>query len=282
MIRLGSFDLLGHVVRIQSSAPLAEHLTDALADLSCADRRRSPMLTVEAFADDSWSVSWPDEQRYDGPDKAVAFYDVFGALNEAAARHAASTGRVGLHGGAVRIGATGVAVVGHSGAGKSTLTAGLVQAGHGFIADELAAVSVATGTSMDSAALASVHPFHRPIGLRSGGAEALGILVADGPFGYTFPLPAGTIGTLAGAVPLGLVVFVERDPLAPPQTEEVSPAHALHRLSNHTLGTWGMERETFPKLDQLVRTVPAVTVRYGTIEEGVALVERAAAAASST
>ncbi len=281
VIRLGSFDLLGHVVRIRSSAPLAERLTAALADLSCGDRRRAPMLTVERFADGSWSVAWPEEQRYHGRDEAVAFSDVFGALNEAAARYATSIGRVSLHGGAVRIGAIGVAVVGHSGAGKSTLTAGLVQAGHGFIADELAAVSPAGADSKESPGAATVHPFHRPIGLRAGGAEALGVAIVDGPFKHTFPLSVATVGTLAGATPLGLVAFIERDPSASPQTTALSPARALHRLSNHTLGTWGMERKAFPQLEQLVRAVPAVVVRYGTIEEGVALIEQAVEASGS-
>jgi hypothetical protein len=281
VIRLGAYGLLGAVVRIRSSAPLARHLAGALVDLSCADRRRAPMLTVEAFRESGWSVSWPNEQRYEGPDQDVAFYDVLGALNEAAAQHVSVTGRVGLHGGAVRIGATGVAVVGHSGTGKSTLTAGLVQAGHGYIADELAAVSLLGTHSADPAGGASVHPFHRPIGLRSGGLKALDLACSGGPFEFTFPLVASTIGRLVEAAPLGLVVFVDRNPLAPPQTSPLRPAHALHRLSNNTLGTCGMEREIFSKLEQLVRKVPAVVVRYGTIEQGVRLIELAVAGLAS-
>ena len=189
VIRLGSFDLLGHVVNVQASMPLAVPLNAALAGLSCRRARRVPVLTVERFTDGVWSVSWRQEQRYRGMDESMAMYDVLGALNEAAALHVAADGRVGLHGGAVEIGGRALALVGHSGAGKSTLTAALVRAGHRYIADEVTAVS-GSGTQQPI-----VDPFHRPIGLRVDGAAVLGIDIPPGPFGETFPLDATLLGT---------------------------------------------------------------------------------------
>ncbi len=272
VIQLGSFDLLGSVVNVRSSAPLAPPLTAALTTLSCRPTRRAPLLTVERFADGDWSVSWRDEQRYRGPDEGVAFYDVLGAFNDAAARHVASNGRVGLHGGAVDIDGRAIAMVGHSGSGKSTLTAALVQAGHGYIADEVTAVTAVTESGGDQL---TVSPFHRPIGLRSDGARILGIDIPAGPFEHTFPLDATSIGRLGGPAPLQVIAFVERDPGAEPTIEPISPAATLHRLSNQTLGTWGLERQTFRRLETMVNRVDAIVMRYDSVADGVALVERA-------
>ena len=118
--------------------------------------------------------------------------------------------------------------------------------------------------------------------MRADGAEAIGVAIPDGPFDSTYPLPAATIGALAGPAPLDLIGFVERHPGMPAGIDHVSPAQALHRLSNHTLGTWGLERETFPQLDRLVRAVPAVAIRYDTVAEGVAMVEQAVAASGGS
>jgi hypothetical protein len=218
VIRLGSFDLLGSRVSLRASAPLAEPLREGLADLSCRSVRRAPMLTVERFVDGDWSVAWRNEQRYSGPDESVAFYDVFGAFNEVAARQVASDGGVGLHGGTVAIDGRALALVGHSGSGKSTLTAALVSAGHGFVADEVSAVSAPDARNP------VVSTFHRPIGLRRGGAAALGIEIPSGPFDQTFPLRAGSVGRLSGPAPLEVIAFVERGDVAEPTVEPISPA----------------------------------------------------------
>ena len=269
MIRLGSFDLLGRVVSVRASTRLAEPLASALAGLSCRAARRAPLLTVERFANGDWSVAWRHEQRYRGPDEGVAFYDVLGAFNDVAARHAAADGRVCLHGGSVDVVGRVLSLVGHSGAGKSTLTAALVQAGHGFVADEVTAIADPSGGDL------TVSSFHRPIGLRSDGAALLGIGVPPGPFEHTFPLDATSIGSLGGPSPLRTIAFVERDITAGPAIEAISPALALHRLSNQTLGTWGLENETFRRLETIVKRVDSVVLRYDSIADGVALAERA-------
>ncbi len=268
VIRLGTFDLLGSRVNLRASAPLAKPLQEVLADLSCRSARRAPMLTVERFTDGDWSVAWRHEQRYSGPDASVAFYDVFGAFNEVAARQVANVGGVGLHGGAVAIDGRALALVGHSGSGKSTLTAALVCAGHGFVADEVSAVS---GPDAQNPIVST---FHRPIGLRRGGAAALGIEIPSGPFDQTFPLRAESVGELSGPAPLEAIAFVERDEFGEPTVEPISPAVALHRLSDQTLGTWGLERETFRRLETMVKNVRAVVLRYAETADGVALAEQ--------
>ncbi len=269
MKRLGSFDLLGQVVNVRVSTPLDEPLSAALAGLSCRSNRRAPVLTVEQFADGEWSVAWRREQRYSGPDESMAFADALDAVTDAAAHHGATDGSVGLYGGAVNIEGQALALVGGSGAGKSTLTAALVQAGHGYIADGVTAVATS------GAAPPVVSPFHGPIGLRLGGAAALGLEVPVGPFDQTFPLDARSVGRQSGPTPLHAIAFVEYAAEAEPTIEPISPAFALHRLSNQTLGTWGLESETFRRLEVAVKHVESVVIRYGSIADGVALAERA-------
>ena len=84
-----------------------------------------------------------------------------------------------LHGGAVDINGSAIAVVGHSGAGKSTFTAAMTRAGHRYLADEVVAVD-------DSG---SVLAFHRPIGLRRGGAEQMGSRRPGGSVRSHSPVP---------------------------------------------------------------------------------------------
>lgn len=272
MIEVGYYDLLGQTILVRAAEPVASLLADAMADLVVPKRRRSRVLTVKHSDAGQWSVAWPREQRYAGPDIDVAFYDVFGALNEAAARSNAERGDVGLHGGAVEIDGSAIAVVGHSGAGKSTLTAALVLAGGGFIADELASVSAQLGDDLERL---QVRPFHRPIGIRVGAAEAIGLDIPSGPYEHTYPLRATSIGRLAQATPLGCIAFVERDPLQPPEVRTIRPPDALHRLSNQTLGAFGLEREMFRRLETIVRNVPAVVLRYGDVDDGVAMAHEA-------
>lgn len=275
MISAGTYDLLGRIVRIRATEPLAGLLADAFEDLAVTDQRADSVLTAKRSRAGIWTVSWPSEERYQGPDDALAFYDVFGAMNEVAALQAAASGMVGMHGAAVRVGDDAAVIVGQSGAGKSTLAARLVQRGDGFIADELSAALAVPDSSREEAASFMVRPYHRPIGIRPAAADVLGLDVPDGPFEHTYPLKASDIGTMAGATPLRLIAFVMRDSAVAPDFEVLSPARALHRLSNLTLGTLGFERETFGRLAELVRSTRAVVLRYGAIDDGVEQLHRA-------
>ena len=253
MVRLGPFDVMGASVDIRASKPLAGVLADALVDLTTsAPGTVEATLTVRRSVRGIWTVSWPDQERYVGPDDGVALYDVMGALNDLAARQAAARGWIGLHGGSVSIGGRAVAVVGHSGAGKSTLTAALVRAGHGFIADEISAVTPEQ----------LVQPYHRPVGLRAGGAAAIGLPISAGPYSSTFPFVASRHGSLVGATSLAMILFIARGPEGPLVLEPLEPGDSLARLCNQTLGTNGLERDVFRALDRLVRSIPVVTLRY--------------------
>ena len=147
-------------------------------------------------------------------------------VNQRAA--ASLTAEVPLHAAGVRTAGGGViALAGTSGAGKSTLGAAAMLAGWGFLAEEIAAV--------DPVSLA-VRPYHRPIGLRRGGAGALGIEypdVADGRYSdvYPWPVPVDrrvTSGTLLG------IALVHRNEGEVAITE-VGQARALAELVEHTV-----------------------------------------------
>ena len=94
----------------------------------------------------------------------------------------AAAGRLVLHASAIESASGVIAFVGRSGAGKSTLAAASVAAGYRYVADEITAVDPRT---------LDVLPFARPIGIRRGGAAALGIdypKADDGRFDLVYPL----------------------------------------------------------------------------------------------
>ena len=134
-----------------------------------------------------------------------------------------------LHAGSVTVHGLGVVFVGQSGAGKSTLTAAMVLAGHGYIADEVAAIASDT----------TIRAFHRPIGLRSAGATALGLCVPPGPFELTYPLRVGDRAPLAAGVPLSRIFIIHRKRAASSvevaALTPIEPAQALVRLTNCAL-----------------------------------------------
>jgi len=178
-------------------------------------------------------------------------------INRLAARSVA-TDRLVLHAGVVspELGRA-IALCGRSGAGKSTATTAAVLAGWGFVADEVCALHPDTF---------AVRPYPRPIGLRLGGAQALGL---DRRQDDTWRPP-----TLVTDPPvLEQVVLVARRP-GPPQLQRLSPAAALEELANHTLGGDGLERHVFRRLEHLVRSVPVVVAEYESAPELIDTLDR--------
>ncbi len=121
-----------------------------------------------------------------------------------------------------------------------------MQAGFGYVADEVCAIDLATMTA---------RPYPRPIGLRPAGAAALGIEVEPGT-PWRPPVLHGP-----EPVAFGAVVLVERRP-GPPKLTVLSPADALHQIADHSLGDAGVERTSFRRLETLVRSVQVVVAVY--------------------
>ena len=188
------------------------------------------------------------------------------AANLEAAR--AAVGCVPLHAASIDTPAGVIALAGQSHAGKSTLVAAAVLAGYGYVADEITAVSPSD---------LSVRPFHRPIGLRRGGASAVGVDYPDTPDGrydIVYPwdvdegLPRSPGGTLTGIVLVGW----GRD--AEVALTDVDKARALVELSQHTVIPDDQLAPAFGGLERLVRAVPIARMTYRTTAESLDLLAR--------
>jgi hypothetical protein len=265
MVDIGHHGAFGSYFDVTADEPLAAELVHALHDLRVGpDVATEHRLDVRLSAD-VWTVSWDGSDRYSGPEPDLALYDSLISINQHAARVAAAAGNVVLHGGAVDVGSRAVAFVGHSGAGKSTMTAAMARAGHHYLADEVVAV----------AGDLEVRPFHRPIGLRRGGAESLGVAVPAGPYGQVHPYVVGTSALLGTGSRLAAVLLLERNDLdaVKPRIVPMTPGQALFRLANQTLGATGLERAMFQRLDWLVRRLPVYELHYADLDAAVAEVE---------
>ena len=190
------------------------------------------------------------------------------AANQAAID--AAPGCVPLHAAAIETTVGVIAIAGQSGAGKSTLCAAAVLAGYPYVADEIAAVSPDD---------LHVHSFHRPIGLRRGGAAAIGVDypdAADGRYDLVYPWPVG--GPLSAGGTLAGIVLVDRSDSSPPGITLVEGPAALLEMSQHTVIADESLGAGFVSLDRIVRAVPIVRFTYSTAGEAIdllaALVER--------
>ena len=186
------------------------------------------------------------------------------AANLEAAR--AAVGCVPLHAGAIDTVAGVIALAGQSGSGKSTLTAAAVLAGHGYVADEITAVCPGD---------MSVKPFHRPIGLRRGGAEAIGIPYpesADGRYDSVYPWAIDGHGVHSFGGTLVGIVIVDRLGDGGPLLTDVDDPKALVELCQHTVIPDDQLGAAFGQLDVIVRAVPVVRMTYRTTEESLGLI----------
>ncbi len=181
----------------------------------------------------------------------------------------AAVGHVPLHAASVEQDGWVVALAGRSRAGKSTLAAAAVLAGYGYVADEITAVSPTDLT---------VRPFHRPIGLRRGGAAAVGVTYPesdDGRYDQVYPWEVGENRTLSPGGTLVGIVLVEWGDDHEPLLEDVAPPRGLVELSQHTVIPDDQLAPAFGGLDAIVRRVPIARMRYGTTAQGLDLLAEA-------
>ena len=243
-------------VRIDAPEPIGALFADVFGDLRVVDDGRPADLRVVWRSEDenTWHVALGDGGHMGPTAAADGLAESIIEINSAAAASVAGSSAV-LHAGAFEVHGRAVAVTGMSGAGKSTLVAAAVLRGHGFLADEVCSIEPNTY---------DVRPYYRPIGLRTHGAAAIGVPVpthALDPYTVVYPWQVSSRGRLAGPTPLRLVALANRRP-GQVEIETVRPAEALGRLTELTLGTDGVERAMFQRLDQLVRAIDVVTVSY--------------------
>lgn len=199
-----------------------------------------------------------------GPSAEPDAIDELETRNNVAASSALERGEVPLHAAAVEVDERVIAIAGPSRAGKSTLAAAAVLAGWGYVADEIAAVHPAT---------LAVRPYHRPIGLRPGGAAQLGVALASPALdGVSQPWPVEEARWSHGGR-LAAIVVVARD--SEPGVTPLAPPAALAALAQHTVVADDTSvPDAFGDLGRLVRSVPVVTLGYATPGDGVALLHR--------
>lgn len=263
MTDVGCFAAAGIGFTLNAPEPLASVLAESLADLRVASvPTRSVALVVTANSDGTFDLhrgALPAGSSL-APDRAL--HATLSMVNETvaagwSAQHSA------IHAGVVDRGGIGVALIGYSGFGKTTLAAAAVQAGWGFVSDELGLV--------DQHHVA--HAFHRPLGLRRGGLLHLGLeLPTDPLFEVVRPWRASALGPLAASTALRCLVFLGA-PTDGSDVTEVSPGSALARLLSNVHGAAGVEREVFRRLERLVRAVPAVQLPRQGLREMVAVLD---------
>ncbi len=183
-------------------------------------------------------------------------------LKQANIQHASRSmadGFVPLHASAVDTAAGVVALSGRSGAGKSTFAAAAVQAGWLYVADEIAAVRPEDLT---------VASFHRPIGLRRGGAEVLGIEIGSHVSSMSMsvdPIRRSPGGRLAA------VALLDRRPDGAGRIARLADAAALSELAQHMVIPDGHLASSFAGLDRIVRATTVVRFHYDSVAAGLDL-----------
>ncbi|MCP3909516.1 MAG: PqqD family peptide modification chaperone [Actinomycetia bacterium] len=136
-----------------------------------------------------------------------------------------------IHGGTVVHQGRGLMVYGPSFAGKSTMVGSLVQAGCTFLSDESAGIEPAT---------ARVQCWPKPLSLRSGALELLGLIEpGDEQSGARVPLqyPATDLGSggVVTEAEVALVIEVAFEAESDTVLEEIHPADAVVHLASNTL-----------------------------------------------
>lgn len=168
-----------------------------------------------------------------------------------------------------------IALAGPSGAGKSTL--GLAATRFGWLAhaEEISAVDPTT---------LEVRPYHRPIGLRRGGADLLGISYPASPddgsrpdiYQDVYPFPVDPEHRSNQGQLLGIAI-IQRSISAPAVTTR-RPAQALAEIMEHVVVPDDDRVPiVFRDIENIVRRIPVVRLNPGTPVEGIAHLDRLAA-----
>jgi hypothetical protein len=133
-----------------------------------------------------------------------------------------------LHAAAVEIGGRAAVLVGPSGVGKSTLTLAAVEAGFGYLSDELAPVDLDT---------LMVHPYAHALCLKTVPAGKSGLPAGTLAEQGRFHVPATALGERIVSRPCALaaLVFLRCDDLAAVALCPISGGSAAVRLMENTL-----------------------------------------------
>ncbi len=180
-----------------------------------------------------------------------------------------------FHAGAVERDGDVVVVLGQSGHGKSTLTAALVQAGWGYLSDELVAVDAATF---------DVAPYARPLDLNQHSLDQLGLDGADIVTGSrkdkVFPGRLGRVS--AGGRVAAIIVLTGESPEDGQLVTELPAAEAVMAMLALTFAATFDDAGALESLARLCVATPTMRLYRAPIAEMVRAVEGVIASAPSS
>lgn len=161
--------------------------------------------------------------------------------------------RLCIHAGVVSVPGASIVVPGASGLGKSTLTAALIQAGFGYLSDEVLAVPRTGGL---------LAPFARPLALDAGSWTALGLDPAGRPAAGDERLIAPEqLGSLGAPAQVRHVLLAERR-TGPPELAAGSRGAAVPALLNRSFNHFRDPAGSFHAVVDLLRQAEVWTAGY--------------------
>ena len=161
--------------------------------------------------------------------------------------------RLCIHAGVVSGADASFVIPGASGLGKSTLTAALVQAGFGYLSDEVLAVPRTGGLPA---------PFARPLALAADSWTALGLDPVRRPAAGDERLVAPEqLGSLGAPAPVRHVLLAERRP-GPPELTAVSRGAAVPALLSRSFNHFRDPAGSFHAVVNLLRQAQVWTAGY--------------------
>ena len=178
-----------------------------------------------------------------------------------------------IHGAAVARHGKGLALIGPSGSGKTTLTAGLISNGFDYFADDLVAVMAPHRT---------VAPWPLPLSIKPGSLNVIAPFcpqLATAPSYRTKGMDARLLVPAASnwdlePVRLQSLVFPSFRDGAPPAIQRISRFQAIECLLNDRI--WIGNPITVDRVTALLEwlnVTPAYVCSYGTLEDGMRLIE---------
>jgi len=244
--------LLGFDAVVRADDPVVTRaLTELYGPLSC-DEPAEHIITFTRTRDDICELHLDGARILHTESPAVAFSHLIWELNRQTIEH--TTGRTLVHASAAARGGQAVVLVGPMGSGKSTLVAALVQAGFGYVTDEVVAINPET---------LLVDPYPKPISLGGAGGsvpDALAALQTLRPAGLESYLGDHWLvapervrpGAVADRTMIGAVVVPDYVPHAPARLEPLSRPEAVLTLAEHTFQLGDRPED---HLDALARVV---------------------------
>ena len=147
-----------------------------------------------------------------------------------------------LHAGTVAVGGRGALLIGGKGSGKTTLALAMGAHGHGFLGDEIGAVSLSRREVFPVLRSVSVRegPRDPKVGARLGALRLAPLQLPDGSMRVRARPSAVCGGVVREAVPLRAVVFLDGFASAPAIERVPSRPELLARLNPLVSTLWGM------------------------------------------